>query len=80
MFSQVGNGTTNPKAALEINSINSDILIPRLSTALRNAITTPTEGLLVYVNDGIKPGFYYFNSVNWVCISGGGKLAITTEN
>ena len=64
MFSQVGIGTTSPKAALEISSINSGILIPRLSTTLRNSITSPTEGLLVYVTDGLKPGFYYFNSVN----------------
>lgn len=46
----VGIGTTTPNtsAALHINSTTKGLLIPRMSTTERNAITTPAEGLLIY--------------------------------
>ena len=47
VFSQnnVGIGTTtpNPNAALDIQSTNQGVLVPRLTTAQRTAIATPTE-------------------------------------
>lgn len=50
-FSQsVGVGTTTPdgSAQLEISSTNKGILIPRLTTIQRNAISSPAEGLMIY--------------------------------
>jgi hypothetical protein len=38
----------NAKAMLDISSTNSGLLIPRMSTAERNAITAPPTGLQVY--------------------------------
>ena len=67
-FSQVGIGTTNPSAssALEINSSNTGLLIPRVSltsTTVAAPITSPATSLLVYntntFND-VTPGFYYW--------------------
>jgi len=50
---QVGIGTTNPdtKAALDISSNSKGLLIPRMTTAQRDAITSPTEGLIVFNSD-----------------------------
>ncbi len=40
--------TPDTKAILDISSTTSGLLIPRMSTAERNAITTPPTGLQVY--------------------------------
>ncbi|WP_340065054.1 hypothetical protein [Ascidiimonas aurantiaca] len=48
---QVGIGTTTPQAALDISSVNSGILIPRLTTAQRDAIASPTDGMMIYNTD-----------------------------
>ena len=47
---QVGIGTTTPdnSAMLEIKSGNKGILIPRLTTVQRTAISAPAKGLMVF--------------------------------
>jgi len=49
-FSQVGIGTTSPDASsiLHIESTDKGLLTPRLTTAQRNAITSPAIGLLLF--------------------------------
>ena len=49
-YSQVGIGTTTPhaSAALDIESTNKGFLPPRMTTAQRDAISSPAEGLLIY--------------------------------
>jgi hypothetical protein len=44
----VGIGTNNPNAALEISSTTSGILIPRMTTAERDLITSPALGLQIF--------------------------------
>ncbi|HMU09489.1 MAG TPA: hypothetical protein PKC54_05740 [Ferruginibacter sp.] len=46
----VGIGTSSPNssAALHINSNTKGLLIPRMTTTERNAISSPAEGLLIY--------------------------------
>lgn len=70
---QVGIGTTNPHAssALDITSTNSGILIPRMTFAQRNAITSPATGLMVFQTDN-TPGFYYFEGT-WKPFAGNSK-------
>ncbi len=65
-FAQVGVGTTNPdaSAALDITSTTSGILIPRMSTAQRVAISTPAEGLQVYDTD--LKNVYTYNGTIWI--------------
>lgn len=72
-YAQVGIGTTTPdtKAQLDVTSTNKGILIPRLTLAQRNAITSPTTSLLIYQTDN-TPGFYYYSGVTWE------KLALTS--
>lgn len=47
---QVGIGTSNPNtnAVLDINSTTKGILFPRMTTAQRNAISNPAEGLTIF--------------------------------
>ncbi|MFD1614773.1 hypothetical protein [Gelatiniphilus marinus] len=47
---QVGIGTTTPDASsiLDVESSDKGVLIPRLTTVQRNAVTTPANGLVIY--------------------------------
>lgn len=71
-YSQVGIGTTNPNAALDITSSNDGLLIPRVNLTGTNDVSTvitKTESELVYntstVSD-VTPGYYYWNGALWV--------------
>jgi hypothetical protein len=72
----VGIGTSNPdsKAALDISAgtdNNKGLLIPRMTSAQRTAITTTTEGMLVYQTNDVQPGFWYFTNGAWVALPSG---------
>ncbi|WP_246516210.1 hypothetical protein [Aequorivita echinoideorum] len=75
IFSQVGIGNTNPNptAALDITSTTQGMLAPRMTTAQRNAITTPANSLLVY--DTTAESFFYYDSTPapgaWVRLNSG---------
>jgi len=51
-------------AMLDVKSTDKGMLIPRMTTAQRNAITSPAEGLFVYDTD--EKIFYYYNGTEWV--------------
>jgi trimeric autotransporter adhesin len=65
-----GIGTTTPDASslLEIKSTQKGILIPRMTSAQRNAIVTPATGLLIYQTNS-TPGFYYYTGTAWKAIT-----------
>ncbi len=70
MFSQVGIGTTSPDASsiLELNTNSAGFLPPRLTTAQRDAITTPAQGLFIY--NITTNCFQYFDGTTWSgCLS-----------
>ena len=50
---RAGMGTTSPdtSAILELSSINKGLLLPRMTSAQRNNIALPKDGLLVYDNE-----------------------------
>lgn len=58
---QVGVGTTNPdpSSILHIESTDAGVLIPKLTTAQRDAITLPANGLLIFNTDSDE---FQFNS------------------
>ena len=62
-YAQVGIGTTTPDAssALDITSTTGGLLVPRMTAAQRDAITTPSQGLIIFCTD---------------CASGEGELQI----
>lgn len=77
LIAQVGIGTTNPQSALDINSTNSGLLIPRVALTGINdntTVTIPTGpgievSTLIYNNGtgGLQPsGFYYWEGTTWV--------------
>ncbi|MBT2622193.1 hypothetical protein [Chryseobacterium sp. ISL-6] len=71
---QVGINTPNPdnSAALDIYSQNRGMLIPRLTTAQRNAIASPANSLLIYDTDKkcLSQNIGTPTSPDWLCISG----------
>ncbi len=66
-FSQgVGIGTTTPNAsaALDVTSVTQGILVPRMTTTQRQAISNPATGLLVY--DMTSNSFWFKSNAQWV--------------
>lgn len=61
----VGIGTSTPdsKAVLDVNSTTKGVLVPRMSTTERDAITSPTNGLLIY--NTTTNQFNYYNGTAW---------------
>jgi hypothetical protein len=47
-FGQVGIGTTSPDAVFDVTSTDSGILIPRLTSLERDAITAPVVGMMIF--------------------------------
>jgi len=62
-FAQVGINTSSPheSAALDITSTTRGLLVPRMTAAQRDAITTPSQGLIIFCTD---------------CASGEGELQV----
>lgn len=65
----IGTSNPNPSAALEINSTDRGLLIPRMSQVNRNAIVAPATGLMIYQTDN-TPGYYYYDGSTWTSIAG----------
>ena len=67
-FAQVGIKTDNSapdnSAMLDVQSATKGMLIPRMTSALRMAIGSPVNGLMVYQTDGVS-GVYYYNGSGW---------------
>src|SRR6476660_9882958 len=63
----IGTSTPNPKAILDIKATDKGILFPRLTSAQRDAITNPPNGLHIYNTD--EACLNYFDSTNgmWNC-------------
>ncbi|WP_431213459.1 Ig-like domain-containing protein [Puia sp. P3] len=60
-----------PKAALDVVSTNTGVLLPRLTTAQRNAIVSGDlqNGLLLYNTD--SSAFQYYNGAAWNSVGSG---------
>lgn len=54
-------------AMLDVTSTTKGLLVPRMTTTERTAITSPATGLLVYDND--QSLFYYYNGTAWAAIT-----------
>lgn len=62
----------HPSAMLEIKvsaANKKGVLIPRMTTAQRNAIASPAKGLLVY--DSTNKNFFFHNGTAWTPVSSG---------
>lgn len=47
----IGAGTIDDSAALEVSSTTGGILVPRMTTAQRNALVTPPVGMMIFNTD-----------------------------
>ena len=65
----------NSDAMLDISSTSSGLLIPRMTEAQRNAITSPSASLLIYQIDQ-DSGYHYYDGANWVPLLSGGNNAV----
>jgi hypothetical protein len=70
--------TPDPKAMLDITSTTKGLLIPRMTTAQRNAIASPTTSLMVFDMD-VKT-YWYFNGAEWKEIGVGSSSGFTGWN
>lgn len=63
---QVGIGTVSPAASsiLDVTSTSKGVLVPRMSSAQRIAISSPAEGLMVYQNTSPN-GLWMFINGAW---------------
>ena len=70
-FAQIGIGTISPDASsvLDMTSTTQGVLIPRMTTTQRVAITTPALGLQVYDTD--SKSVWSYNGAAWTEGSGG---------
>ncbi|MDA8931836.1 hypothetical protein N9H42_04120 [Flavobacteriaceae bacterium] len=66
---QVGIGTEIPHSSslLELSSTSKGLLVPRMTEAQKNAISSPAQGLLIYRTDGgsLSQGFQYKDNWWW---------------
>ena len=63
------NSQPDASALLDIKSSNKGILIPRMTSVERTAITTPAQGLMVY--DNTTNSFWYYAATAWNEINSG---------
>src|SRR5262245_30782627 len=66
----------NSSAALDVDFVNKGVLLPRLTTAQRDAIPSPAAGLLIF---NIDCSVFNFNagtpaSPNWTALSSANAL------
>ena len=73
-FAQVAINTDgsspNSSAMLDVQSSDKGMLIPRMTEAERDAISSPLTGLMVFQTDNTT-GFYYYDGSNWKVIGSG---------
>ncbi len=70
-IAQVGIGTTTPDASsiLDLTSTSKGMLLPRMTTAQRNAIGTPVPGLMIY--NTTTSSFNFYTGSTWTSIFSG---------
>jgi len=68
----IGTATPNASAQLDVSSTNSGFLPPRMTFAQRNAISNPSQGLMIYCTDcGTKGQAQIFDGTDWTDLTGG---------
>ena len=66
----IGSAAPHPSAALDLSSTSKGLLIPRMTSAQRNAVTAPALGLQVY-DTGTK-SIWQYDGTQWIDTALGG--------
>jgi len=63
--------TGQASSVLDVYSVSKGFLAPRMTQAQRIAISTPSDGLLVYQTDQSTKGFYFYNATtsSWTSLA-----------
>lgn len=72
----IGTATPNAKAALEVKATDKGILFPSLTSAQRNAITDPPDGLHIYNTDEHCLNYYDSAAGIWNCYCDDCKITV----
>ena len=68
----------NASAILDVSSTSKGLLMPRMTSAQRNAIATPAEGLKVYDTD--TKTFWFYNGTGWIQSATGSAINFWSLN
>jgi hypothetical protein len=69
-MSDTGATSADPSAILDLKSASKGFLPPKMTTAQRDAISSPATGLIIYNTDSNT--FDYFNGTEWGQLGSGG--------
>ncbi len=71
--------TPNASAMVDIKSTNKGMLIPRMTSAQRTAISSPASGLLVF--DNSTESFWFYTTSGWIeLVSGSSQWTLNSGN
>jgi hypothetical protein len=71
------NISTSTDAVIKLDSTTKGFLPTRMTETQKNAISTPSIGLMIYQTDGTE-GIYQYKSTGWAIVGGGGGNTIYT--
>ena len=84
---KVAIGTASANAALEVNSTNDGLLLPRVALTATNSalpLTTPTVSELVFNTattgtgpNTVTPSYYYWDGTQWIRLATGNNWSLT---
>jgi len=70
--------TVDPSAMLDVKSLTGGLLIPRMTSTQRDAISDPAAGLMVY--DLTLEKFYFYDGTNWNDLSAEGIWVLNAND
>jgi hypothetical protein len=76
---QIGGSTEYASSLLSMDSTTKGFLPPRMTAAQKNAIASPSTGLVIYQTDSTE-GLYQYKSTGWSILDGGAATGITSLN
>lgn len=71
----IGTNSPNSSAVLDLSATNQGFLLPRLTTAQRNAIVSPASGLAIYNTD--KGLIEFYNGAAWYSYAQSNYVQVT---
>jgi hypothetical protein len=74
----IGTNTPNANAVLEIKSSSKGLLMPRLSTIVRNSMSSVPKGMIVY--DSSYNSFYFHDGGKWRPVSDNNADSLLKDN